>query len=69
MEEKDPRRNASGCWDYTAYEVIKKVDAELDYQKYKKFLGCVYRIAELSGFYIEDIIVKDRCTGKVWFKR
>lgn len=30
MSEKDPRKNDSGCWDFTAYEAIKKADADME---------------------------------------
>lgn len=66
MNGKDPRKNDSGCWDFTAYEAIKKADADIERERFKKFIGCVYRIAELAGFYIDDITVKDRRTGKIW---
>lgn len=59
----DLKRNASGCLDPTAYQAIKHI--EEDYQRYKKFIGCLFRIGELSDFYIEDIVVKDKRTGQI----
>lgn len=63
-ENKDPRRNASGCLDPTAYKAIKNIES--DYERYRKFLGCLFRIGELSDYYIEEIVVKDKRTGKIW---
>lgn len=69
-ENKDPRRNASGCFDLTAYEAIKNIDhkqqqLEDDYQRYRKFIGCLFRVGELSDFYIEDIVVRDKRTNQI----
>lgn len=61
---KDLRRNDSGCLDLTSYEAIKNLDDER--KRYNKFIGCLYRVAELSGYYIEDIVVKDKHTGRLW---
>lgn len=66
---KDLRRNGSGCPDPTAYEAIKRVDAEmaLEFERHHKLIGCILRICELSGFAVEErIVVKDLRTGKVW---
>ena len=65
----DPRRNASGCWDFTAYEAIRNVDREAaDAEKrYKKLLSTIFYICDLAGFHIEGRITnKDKKTGKVW---
>jgi hypothetical protein len=67
-ENKDPRRNASGCFDPTPFNAIKNIEhkqLEEEYQRYRKFIGCIFRIGELSDFYIEDIVVKDKRTGKI----
>lgn len=61
---ENPRRNASGCFDPTTYEAIKNMESE--YVRYKKFLGCLFRIGELSDYYIEEIVIKDKRTGKIW---
>lgn len=66
--ENDLRRNASGCFDPTAYKAIKNIEhrqLEEDYQRYRKFIGCLFRIAELSDFYIEDIVVRDKRTDQI----
>ena len=63
--ENDPRRNASGCLDLTAYEAIKNADEDLE--KIKKLMGCLHRVCELAGFSIEErIVLKDTRTGKIW---
>ena len=63
-ENKDPRKNSEGYTDLTAYEAIKNIES--DYARYKKFLGCLFRMGELSDYYIEEIVVKDKRTGKIW---
>ncbi len=66
--KKDPRRNASGYMDLTAYEAIKNVDREADAEeRFKKLLNTIFYICELAGFRIEGrIILQDKKTGKVW---
>ena len=69
MESKhDPRRNASGYLDLTAYEAIKRADAEAEAEeRFKKLLGTMFYICDLAGFHIEErIAIKDLKTGKVW---
>ena len=68
--ENDLKRNASGCYDLTAYEAIKNIDhkqqqLEDDYQRYKKFIECLFRVGWLSDFYIEDIVVRDKRTNQI----
>lgn len=67
-EDQELRRNGEHYPDPTAYEAIKRAQAESDYERYKKLLGCIYRVAELSGYYIEDIVIKNKRTGKTWTK-
>jgi hypothetical protein len=64
----DPRRNASGCLDLTAYEAIRNVDREIEADaRFEKFLQTVFNIADLAGLHIEErLVVKDKKTGKVW---
>ena len=68
MGPKDPRRNASGYLDLTAYKAIEKADRDADAEKrYKKLLSTIFYICELAGFRIEGrLILKDKKTGKVW---
>ena len=53
MEEfhnTDPRKNAEGYPDPTAYEAIKRVEyQDPEKNRFYKVVGCVLRILELSG--------------------
>lgn len=66
--EKDPRRNASGYLDLTAYEAIQNVEHERESEeRFRKLLGHIFYVCELAGFHLEErIVVKDVKTGKVW---
>ena len=66
--KRDPRRNASGCMDLTAYEAIRNVEREADAERrYKKLLSTIFYICDLAGFHIEGRIeIRDKKTGKVW---
>lgn len=65
MDDRDLKRNASGCPDPTAYHAIKKIEQEDE--KFHKLLHTIFNICELSGFRIEGrIILVDEVTGKVW---
>lgn len=65
---KDPRRNASGYMDLTAFEAIKNVDREADAEaRFKKLLSTIFYICDLAGFHIEGRLeIRDKKTGKVW---
>jgi len=68
--KNDPRRNAAGYPDPTAYEAIKAVDGEADADdeaRFKKLLGHIFYICDLAGFRIKGRIeIEDKKTGKVW---
>lgn len=66
--KKDPRRNASGYMDLTAYEAIGNVEREAEAEeRFKKLLNTIFYICELAGFRIEGrIVLQDKKTGKVW---
>lgn len=65
-ENKDPKRNASGCLDLTAYQAIKNIE-DREKERLHKLLATIFSICELSDFYIEErIVVRDKRTGKVW---
>lgn len=68
VREQDPRRNASGCLDLTAYEAIRNVEQEaLAEARYKRLLSTIFYICDLAGFHIENRIeFKDKKTGKIW---
>lgn len=63
--------NASHCADPTAYEAIKKVDAEREVDaeswRFHELLDAIFAICELADFHLEErIVVKDKRTGKIW---
>lgn len=66
--KKDPRRNASGYLDLTAFEAIQNIDREAEAEKrYKKLLSTIFYICDLAGFHIEGRLeIKDKKTGKIW---
>lgn len=65
MKNRDWRKNASGCFDPTAYHAIESVKREEE--KFNKLLRTIFSICELSGFRIEGrIVLVDEVTGKVW---
>lgn len=66
---ENPKLNASGCKDLTAYEALKNVElAEKKAEaKYRKLLATIFSICELAGFHLEGrIVLKDKKSGKVW---
>lgn len=65
--KKDPRRNASGYIDMTAYKAIEKADNDIAEARYKKLLSTIFYICDLAGFHIEGrLTIRDKKTGKVW---
>jgi hypothetical protein len=66
--KKDPRRNASGYMDPTAYEAIRNVEREAEAEeRFKKLLNTIFYITELAGFHIEGrLVIRDKKTGKIW---
>lgn len=66
--QNDPRRNASGYMDLTAYEAIKAADRDADAEaRFRKLLGTLFYICDLAGFHIEGRLeIKDKKTGKIW---
>lgn len=67
--QRDPRYNASGCKDLTAYEALKNVEREEREKeaKVKRLLTVLLYIVDLAGFRVEGrIVLKDKKTGKVW---
>ena len=67
---KDPRRNASGYVDMTAYKAITNADREAEAEneeRFKKLLSTIFYICDLAGFHIEGRLeIRDKKTGKVW---
>lgn len=69
IEDRELRKNAEGYSDPTAYEGIKRADAERDaeHERFRKVLGCILRICEIAGFHLEEhIVLRDIKTGKIW---
>ena len=66
--KKDPRRNASGYMDPTAFEAIRNVERESEAEeRFKKLLSTIFYICDLAGFHIEGrIVLQDKKTGKIW---
>ena len=62
------RRNDEHYMDSTAYQAMKNIEEDRRNEvRYKKLLGCIFRICELAGFHVEErIVLKDLRTGKVW---
>ena len=58
------KKNASGYSDPTASEAITHADEA--YDRFKKLLGIIFKLCEISGFHLESkIIVRDNETGKI----
>lgn len=63
-EGKDPRRNAAGYVDMTAYRAIAAADSK---DRLSAFLKEVFKLSERYGFHIEDrLVLRDKTTGKIW---
>lgn len=61
------KRNASGCYDPTAYYAIKKADAEAELERFHKVLDTLRSVCELSDFSIEGrVVLRDKRTGRIW---
>ena len=69
---KDPRYNASGCLDLTAYEAERNIErerkaTERDRERLERLLSTIFYICDLAGFHVEGrIVFKDKKTGKIW---
>jgi hypothetical protein len=72
IEDTELKRNGSGYVDMPAYRAIKNAEKEVapvdpDYERFKKLLGCIRRVCELSGFSFDGRLeVTDLNSGKVW---
>ena len=63
--DKDLRINGSGCFDPTAYEAIRNIEADDD--RFHKLLHVIFDMCELSGFRLDGrIILVDQETGKIY---
>lgn len=64
VDKRNPRKNAEGYSDPTAYEAIKRVDAEAE--RFYKATDMMYEIAELYGFYVEEpVVLRDKRSGRL----
>lgn len=64
MKTENPKLNASGCYDMTAYEAIRNIDRSQDASK---LLKTIFYIVNLAGFRIDGrIVLQDKKTGKKW---
>ena len=67
---KDPRKNAEGYSDPTAFEAIENVSRETkDYRtkEFERFLKIIFALGDLTGFHIENrLIVKDKLNDKIY---
>lgn len=60
----DPRRNADGYYDPTAYRALRNIDAE---KRFHKLLRAIFNLCQLSGFVVEGrIMLRDEVTGRLF---
>lgn len=65
MYYNNPRKNAEGYDDPTAYAAIRNADRE--YCRVQKVLKAIFVVCELAGFDVEGRIgLRDKRTGNVW---
>lgn len=67
----DPRRNAEGYLDLTAYEALKNIEkskhADDEYVRFQTLLHTIFRLCKIAGFQIEGrIVLRDKRSGRVW---
>ena len=66
-DNNDLRKNGSGCWDLTAYEAIKNLEGDDDYERACAFIDAVKALAKESDFkIINRIRFKDKRTGRIY---
>lgn len=71
----DPRKNGSGCWDFTAFDAIKNIEKEeltLDQKLHERYLlnrllKSIFSLCDCAGFkIIGRIVLQDKKTGKIY---
>lgn len=63
---ENPRKNAEGYSDPTAYEALRNIESKED-ERFHKLLYAIFDICELAGFEIEGrIVLIDKKSGRVW---
>lgn len=69
MNDGNLSKNGSNYYDGTAARAIRHADklSKDEDVRFKKFLGTIFNLCELSGFHIENrLVVKDKKTGKIY---
>lgn len=65
FKEKDPKKNASGCSDLTAYNAIQNIDEEEE--EFKKLLRTLRYICNVAGFEFDGrICIRNKESGRVY---
>lgn len=67
----DPKRNAEGYLDLTAYEALKNIEkskcSDEDYVRFRTLLHTIFRLCKVAGFQIEGrIVLRDKHSGHIW---
>lgn len=64
----NPKYNASGCKDLTAYQAIVNIENEKRAEaRFKKVIKTMLNVCYLAGFQVEErIVLRDKKTGRVW---
>ena len=66
-DNNDLRRNGSGCFDLTAYEAIKNLEGDEDYERFCTLIKTLKRVCKLSDFeIINRVVLKDKRTGRIY---
>ncbi len=69
MNQVNPRKNAEGYDDPTAYAAISNKEREeyKAYERVRNLLKAIFYICEMAGFRVENrIMLKDTVSGRVW---
>lgn len=69
MNDGNLSKNGSNYYDGTAARAIRNADRQSvdEEMRFKKFLGTIFNLCELSGFHIENrLVVKDKKTGRIY---
>lgn len=63
---ENPRKNAEGYSDPTAYEALRNIESKED-ERFHKLLYAIFDICDLAGFEIKGrIVLLDKKSGRVW---
>ena len=67
----DPKRNAEGYLDLTAYEALKNIEESYNHDRddvrFHTLLHTIFHLCEVAGFQIEGrIVLKDKHSGRIW---